>query len=155
MLEILLSISNLILIISILFYFFHKEVQQGSIFKEELSSLEQFYANINEGKDSLVNELSSSKDKLISQSLSAFLKHIEKLETSVLPKPINKKMVEDILAQTPPMVENEIEKTQEQVNQDNFMEVLANVPITADTKIAFEDEINEIENGVTPPELVN
>lgn len=157
MTEIVLVVSNLLMVVAILAYFYFREVRKGDIFKEEIKRTQEFFEEVTFSKDTSLNEVLENKDKLSSKNLSIFLNHIAGLERSVLPKPvINREAINDILLRTPPLVENEIEKTEGQVAQENFMDVFSRIPVDGNTKIAFEDELeNEIDKGGVPPEIID
>jgi len=131
MTEIFLALSNLIFAGAILFYFYKREMKHREDAEKNIILIQEFY-----------KQISLSKDKLAAESFKGYLKHIQALEKMVLPKPITKEMVNDILLQTPPMAENDIEKNAEDVNKENFMDVFSKIPIDNETKVAFENEID-------------
>jgi len=142
MVEIILTISNAVIVVAILVYFYLREIRNRQSVDEQLTKTQTFYEKISTSKDSLLKEINSSKDKLSNQNFTAFLKHIQQLEQMVLPKPITKQMVDDIMLRTPPLTENEIEKDAEEIDQDNFMEVLSKIPMDEFTNVSFENEID-------------
>lgn len=160
MTEIFLVLSNLLFGISILVYFYFKEVKNQDRDYEKFQKITQFLVDaVNTLKinsnDSMkvVTELSKSKDTLFQKAFAEFLKHNEKLEKLILPQPVTRRAVQDILDQTPPMVPNDIEKIPEELEQDSLNEVLSKIPINKNTKVKFEDDMElpeEIETELVP-----
>lgn len=151
--EMVLTISNLLMVIAVLFYFYFQEVKQKEEVRDQTYKSQQFFREMNNSKDLLYKEISLSKDKLTNENLIAFLKHIKNLEEMVLPKPITKGMVDDIMLRTPPLVENEIDKDVGKIDEENFMDVFSKIPLDGNTKVAFEGELNEIEENQVPEQI--
>ena len=156
MVEIFLVLSNLLFGFSILAYFYFKEVNNRKDDSERIEKLDFFYSqtitnitNLVEKQFLTLKEVSKSKDDLVQKTLLEYLKHNERLEKMILPQPVTKKAVQEILDQTPPMVPNDIDKIPEEIVQDELNEVLAKIPITKNTKIAFEGDMN----GDLPEEM--
>lgn len=155
MTEIFLVLSNLLFGISILTYFFLKELRNEQPDKDRLISFSL------ENMDSLtetaaayissLEKISKSKDDLFQKTLLEYLKHNERLERMILPQPVTRKAVQDILDQTPPLVPNDIEKIPEEIEQDNLNELLNKIPITKNTKVKFEDDMELPEEIETEP----
>lgn len=133
-----LAFANTAIIIAILIYFYFKDSRQ----REETGS------QIEKSQD-FIKEMLIGRDKVVTQNFKDFLTHIRKLEEMTLPKPVTKAMVNDIMLRTPPLIENEIEKDPETINQDNFMDVLGRIPIDRNTNVSFENEIES-----TPEEII-
>jgi len=142
MVEIVLVVTNFLIVLTVFVYFYLREVRHREDAQDQILQVSQFYRESSTAQENLFKEISLSKDKLVGQSFVAYLKHIQGLEKMVLPKPINKKMVEDIMLRTPPISENEIDKQDEEITEDNFMDVLSKIPITGATSVAFENEIS-------------
>ena len=144
MTEFLLVLSNLLFGISILTYFFFKELKSEQPDKERLADF--FGANAEDMRGmttefiQALEKISKSKDDLFQKTLLEYLKHNERLEKMILPQPVTRKAVQEILDQTPPLVPNDIEKVPEEIEQDNLNEVLAKIPITKNTKVKFEND---------------
>lgn len=154
MLDIFLVLSNLLFGISILAYFYFREVKNQNRdfekFKElnELMSLE--VEVLQEGyKESLkaIVDTSESKDNLTQKALLEYLKHNERLEKMILPQPVTKRAVQEILDQTPTLVPNEIDKMDKELEQDQLNDLLTRIPITKSTKVMFEGD-DGITNGL-------
>lgn len=150
MVEVFLVLSNLLFGISILVYFFIREIKNENREFEKFQKLnesmslevEVLQQGYQESLKTIV-ETTKSKDNLTQKALLEYLKHNERLEKMILPQPVTRKAVQDILDQTPPMVPNEIEKLDVELQQDELNEMLSKIPITKDTKLAFEgDEID-------------
>lgn len=129
---------------SFLLYFYFKEIRHKNDDNLRLGSLEKFYKEANETRDQLLKEITKSKDETFRKTFEDFLKHIQKLELMVLPKPVTRNMVNEVLTRSPMEVENDIEKSDIEINQDNFMDVLSKIPITDKTSVAFENEIESM-----------
>jgi len=84
--------------------------------------------------------ISEKKDKLIQETFDAYLKHIQTLEKMVNPK--QDRFTQHVLSPVIPISEipNEIEKTEEDIKEESFQEVLSKIPITHKTKVSFENE---------------
>lgn len=147
-----LVIANTVIVIAILIYFYFKDAKHTEETTYQITNSQDFIREINTSKDELLKEVTQSKDKLTNQNFKDFLTHIRKLEEMVLPKPVTKQMVNDIMYATPPLTENEIEKNSEDINQDNFMDVLSHIPIDNNTRVSFE---NEIDTGDVPEEILS
>lgn len=145
MAEFSLALSNLLFGVSILIYFYFREIKNRKDDSERVDKLDSFYSKTID----TIGFLSKSKDELFHKTLLEYLKHNEKLEKMILPQPVTRKAVQEILDQTPEMVPNDIDKMPEEAIQDELNEVLAKIPITKDTKIAFEDNMSE------PPEEID
>lgn len=148
MTEIFLVLSNLLFGISILAYFYFREVKNRKDDLEKIERLDMFYSQTLDSVSVTVDnwietleKISASKDKLFHQTLLEYLKHNEKLEKMILPQPVTRKAVQDILDQTPPMVPNDIEKIPEEIEQDTLNEMISKIPITKNTKVKFEDDL--------------
>jgi hypothetical protein len=145
MLELFAFISMLATMIGILTYFyFHEKEQQVYISKIQHNltnlpiELQKFYAEIS-SKDTSRNQ------KLINETFRQYLRHIEKLERMVLPKPVTEKDVQSVMNRIGTIAdnkeeiqwENEIEKAEKGVElpKDDWTGY-----INADTKVAFEGE---------------
>lgn len=139
MIEITLAITNLLLVVAVLTYFYLREIKQTERLEDQIFSTQGFFEEMNQTKDNLIRE-----------NFKNFLAHIKHLEEMVLPKPVTRSMVDDIMLRTPPLSENEIEKNPEEINQENFMDVFSKIPINANTKVVFENEIE----GKNPQEEI-
>lgn len=153
-----LIISNLLFGIAILAYFYFKEIKGEQSDKERLANF--FAANVRSIQELTIahlaslEKLSKSKDDLFQKTLVEYLKHNEKLEKMILPQPVTRRAVQEILNQTPPMVPNDIEKMPEEVDQDELNEVLAKIPINKNTKVAFEGDIpDELPEEIIPDSM--
>ena len=144
MVESVLAITNLLLVVAVLVYFYFREIKHQNSIDNQLEKTQKFYEQISLSKDALAESSSESEKKLLNQIFGSFLKHIKELEQMVLPKPITRNMVEDIMLRTPPLVENEIEKNPEDITEENFMDVFSRIPIDDNTKVSFENEIDQL-----------
>jgi len=140
MAEIFLAISNLLFGVAILTYFYLREIKHKIDTANQVNSLKTFYQEISISKDSLIKEISEKKDKLIQETFDAYLKHIQTLEKMVNPK--QDRFTQHVLSPVIPISEipNEIEKTEEDIKEESFQEVLSKIPITHKTKVSFENE---------------
>lgn len=133
MVEIILAATQVTAFIAFLVFFFFREKHQESIDSRK----QKFYV-----------DAMTQSNELISQNFSAYLKHIQNLEKMVLPKAVSQKEVEDILNRTPPIVENEIDKVEDDpfgfAKEDSF----AKVPINNETQVMFEEGEDMIETQV-------
>lgn len=143
-----LILSNLLFGISILLYFYFKEVHTKKDDNGRIDKLDDFYSRAMDKLQTIqlenirsLEEISCSKDELFKTTFMEYLKHNEKLEKMVLPQPVTKKAVQDILNQTGPMVPNEIEKDDAELEKEQLDDMLARIPITKDTKITFEEDM--------------
>ena len=151
MVESVLVITNFLMVGSILLYFYFREIRHKNDENLRNESLQQFYKDANNTRDQLLKDITKSKDETFKKTFEDFLKHIQKLELMVLPKPVTRNMVQEVLDRSPLEVENDIEKSDVEINQENFMDVLSKIPITDKTKVAFESEVNDIE---MPEEII-
>lgn len=129
MVEIALAITQITLVLAVLFYFYKREKFRETLNEETDSRKQQFYV-----------EAMKQSTALVTQNFSTYLKHIQNLEKMVLPKPITQKDVQDILDRTPPIVENDIDRDD---SDDPFgfakEESFARVPINNKTQVMFEE----------------
>lgn len=157
MVELFLVLSNLLFGISILGYFFFREVKKREDDSARIEKLDMFYSQSMDTISSMaetqlqtLDSISKSKDDLTQKTLMEYLKHNERLEKMILPSPVTAKAVREILDQTPPMVpqerENEIDKVDEELQQAQLDELLTKLPITPQTKVKFEED--GLENGL-------
>lgn len=139
--EIVLVVSNLLLVLSILTYFYFREMTKDPLEVSDKGRLADFFArNTEKYMDSLV-AITESKDDLFQKTLIEYLKHNERLEKMILPGPVTRKAVEEVLSNMPEMVPNDIEKSDKELDQDQLTDLLSKVPITRDTKIMFEGDV--------------
>jgi hypothetical protein len=151
--EFLLVLSNLLFGGVIIAYFYFREVKNKINDTETITKLDSFYQTaidkmqtIYTQQFSTLKDLAKSKDDLTQEALLEYLKHTERLEKMVLPKPVTRRAVEEILAQTPSLVPNDIEKTDQELDQDQLNDLLSRIPITKDTKVKIEGDLSE--NGL-------
>lgn len=155
MLDLLLVLSNLLFGLFILGYFYFREVKKREDDSARIEKLDMFYSQSMDTISSLVEvqlqtieSMSKSKDDLTQKTLLEYLKHNERLEKMILPSPVTARAVQDILDQTPPMVPNEIDKSNAEIEQDQLNELLTKVPITKTTKVAFDNAVGELEEEI-------
>lgn len=128
MVEIVLSLSLVLMVVSILTYFFIRERLHRTTDSQTITLLEQHFSKI-----------SQEKDILISTLMLEHLKHIANLEKMILPKPVTQKDVQSILDRTPLIVDNDIEKIEDngiEITEDN----LGSIPFSGSTKVIIEGE---------------
>lgn len=148
MTELFLVVSNFLFGASILLYFFFREINKDPQEHEDKEMLADFFSenvltlrlSSEKNMDTLVS-ISKSKDELFQKTLIEYLKHNERLEKMILPQPVTKRAVQDILDQVGPMVENDIEKSDEDLDKEQLEDLLGRLPITAQTKVAFEEDM--------------
>lgn len=148
MTEAFLVLSNLLFGIAILAYIYFKDVRNHNDDQTDKERMADFFSgNIDllretskENMDALI-DLSKSKDELFQKTFTEYLKHNEKLEKMILPQPVTRKAVEDILFQTGPMVPNEIDKNDAELEKEQLDEMISRIPINKDTKVLFEDDL--------------
>ncbi len=148
MTEAVLAISNLLFGASVLGYFYFREVRERSDTGEKLDgfysrALHHLVASFDQYNQTL-KEISESKDQLFQQTLTEYLKHNERLEKMVLPQPVTKKAVQEVLDQMP----NEIEKDDKELEKEQLEDLLTRIPITKDTKVQFEGDTGALDNGL-------
>lgn len=147
MTEIFLTLTNLAFGISILTYFYLKEIKQRNDARDDVRELHEFYKETIVSTNEYNKEREVSKDALLSETFTSYLKHIQSLEKLAIPKaplPITRDMVENFMTPMP----NDIEKTDTEDEQTDFSEMLRKVPITPETKVSFESEANPIEEEI-------
>lgn len=128
MVESVLAITILLIVISLLVYFYFREVKHMDQGEGLFSRIE----NIVNSRDNLLKDILEKKDLV-------HLKHIQVLEKQIQPKPVDKitdYVVSGAVSEKP----NDIEKTDEDLKEDAFNEALKNVPITKDTKVVIEGD---------------
>lgn len=128
MVEIVLAITQVIVILTITFYFYKREKFRDALTEEIDSRKQAFYV-----------EAMKQSTELVTQNFSTYLKHIQNLEKMVLPKPVTQKEIKDILDRTPPIVENDIEKVGDDPFGFNKEDSFARVPINNTTQVMFEE----------------
>lgn len=158
MTEIVLVLSNLLFGISILTYFYFREIKNQDRDFEKFRNLNNFLVEAvnnlkesSEGSLKTLTDITKSKDNLTQKALLEYLKHNERLEKMILPQPVTRKAVQEILDQTPPIVPNDIDKTDTELQSDELNELLTRIPINKNTKVKFEDDVDlpeEIDEGV-------
>lgn len=127
MIEIILAVTQAVIVLFLLVFFYKRE--HRSIEKDqETSRLVRDFA-VQQAKENIA---------VIKSISTEYLKHIQKLETINVPKPVTQKSVQEILDRTPPMAEpNSIDKS-----DDNGFEIteanLGSIPIGDKTKVVFE-----------------
>ena len=137
MIEISLILSNLVLISIIVAYFYFKEMRVNKI---EQSLYTQVTDKVLAGLQSTLTVLEKTttlKDNLLQKTQTDYLKHLEKMAEMAKPRPLH--MESPV---TPMPIENEIEQEEEEERQRELEDMISRIPITRDTKVAFED--NEI-----------
>ena len=141
--EIILAISNLLFGVSIIIYFYLREIKHREDTEKQNQSIQNFYKEISISKDTLLKDISDKKDKLMNETFSAYLKHIQNLEKQITPR--QDRFTQHILENQTPIetIPNEIEQTEEEEKEESFQEVFSKIPITPDTKVAFEGELKE------------
>lgn len=150
LLTFLLVISNLSFGVSILLYFYFKEMKNKDRAFDRFQEVIRIHEGLARENLKTLTEVSKSKDTLFQKTLIEYLKHNEKLEKMILPQPVTRKAVEEILSSGPLPVANEIEKTENELEQDNLNDILGKLPITRDTKVAFEDgQVDEAMDGLS------
>lgn len=161
MVEIFLIASNLLFAVSIIVYFFLKEFRQLAADDDRIDKLDLYYTeNLSQlqtfFKEQFVilKDLSKSKDDLFQKTLIEYLKHNERLEKMILPQPVTKKAVEEVLANLPEQIPNDIEKSDKELEQDELNDLLSRTPITATTKVAFEDDGSGLISGGLSEEIL-
>lgn len=145
MIEIVLSICLALGFVGLLaFLYFHEKAQMEYIKKIQTDltnlpiELQKFYATISE-RDT------ARTQKAMSESFKNYLKHIERLEKQVLPKPVTEKDVKAVMSRIGTVADesleekwdNEIEKAEKGVEMPNNEWTGY---ISGDTKVAFEDD---------------
>lgn len=130
MTEAILSITIAVLVFSLLFFVYKREMRSRDDGEKYVQLVKEF-----------ATEQITSTHQIIERTFADYLKHIQKLETINVPKPVTDKMVQEILNRTPAMSEvNEIEK-----EEDNGLQMmnkdLTDIPITRDTQVVFEGDI--------------
>lgn len=153
MIEIVLVLSNLLFGVSILAYFYFREIKNQDREFEKFKELTTGMGSSFVSSLRILIDITKSKDNLTQKALLEYLRHNEKLERMILPQPVTRKAVQEILDQTPPIVPNDIDKTDTELQTDELNELLTRIPITKNTKVKFEDDMisdlpEEIDNGV-------
>lgn len=139
MTEWVLVLSNLLFGVAILVYFYLREIRSKNDFRDDVHNLHEFYKETITSTNDYNKERETSKDLLIVETFTAYLKHIQSLEKAIVPKtptPITRDMVAEFMTDPIP---NDIEKTEIEEQQADFNEMLNKIPITPDTKVEFED----------------
>lgn len=128
MVEVTLAVSQTLILLALLFYFYKREVKKDILGQSALETFQKQF-----------DAMEERKDALLEANFSSYLKHIANLEKMVLPKPVTAKMVQDVIARGPEeVVENQIEETgtpEIDINEENFK----NIPINRDTRVIFEE----------------
>jgi hypothetical protein len=145
MIEIILSICLALGFIGLLVYlYFHTNAEREYVKKIQTDltnlpiELQKFYATIAE-KDQ------ARTQKVLGDTFTKYLKHIERLEKQVLPKPVTTKDVQSVINRMGPLADesqeiawdNEIEKAEKGVEMPNDEWTGY---ISGSTKVAFEDD---------------
>lgn len=138
--EIILAVSNCLLVIGILAYFYWKEVKNKEDGGKQTQIVYQFFKELNDSKDGVLKELSTSQSKVLETTSQAYLKHIASLEKIMAPKP--QVIRENNHMESP----NDIEKTEVEKDKEEFADIVSKLPIDQFTKVAFENDI--VEDGV-------
>lgn len=146
--EIILTISNLLFGISILTYFYFRELRHKEDAESNVKSIQTFYEKISISKDNLLKEISDKKDKLVHDTFASYLKHIQGLEKQMIqPKdPVMNYLNGSTYGanhSVPPIANpspNDIEKTEEEMESESFNDIFSKIPITKDTKVMVEGE---------------
>lgn len=148
LIEIVLVISNLLLVLAILSYFYLREIKSKTDDDQRISKIEEFYSQAMTDTNMVfteqlqtISDLSKSKDDLTQKTLMEYLKHNERLEKMILPQSVTRQAVQEVLSNMPEMVPNDIEKSDKELDQDQLQDLLARVPITKDTKVMFEGDV--------------
>lgn len=152
MIEGVLALSNLLLVISVLVYFTLKEDRDR---RERETNSDTAIINAGILLDKL-KDISQSKDMLTQKILVEYLKHNERLEKMVLPQPVTRKAVQEVLDHMPPTVPNDIEKDDTELEKEQMDELLNRMSITRDTKVAIEgDNGFDADPGVLDEEIIS
>lgn len=128
---IVLAITQLLTLVAILGFFLYREHRYRNDDQRNTQLLKDYFQELNKGKD-----------KVLGDSFGLYLKHIQKLETMVLPKPVTAKMVQEVIDRTPPIVvENEIDRIDRDVINDSPIGGVPfeSIPISRDTKVVFDE----------------
>lgn len=144
MTEAFLIVSNLLFGISILVYIYLKDIRNGSSDQEDKKRMADFFAS---NATTLIS-LTESKDQLFQKTFIEYLKHNERLEKMILPQPVTKRAVEEILMQSGPMIPNDIEKNDKDIEKEQLEDLLARIPITKDTNVMFEGGAMPLSQGL-------
>lgn len=124
MVEIILAITQAVVLIAFFTFFLLREKHQ-----EQIDSRKQkFYV-----------EAMDQTTELVTKNFSTYLKHIANLEKMVLPKQVTEADVRAVWDRTPPIVENDIEKEADDPFGFNQEESFAKVPINNETQVMFEE----------------
>lgn len=143
---------EVITIVFLLGFLVYKDIQ----YYKDRNKFEEAISVLPQKLETITSNLFKEREK----TFTLYLKHIQTLEKMAFPKPVTTKMVREVLNRTPELspnmepFENQIEKdpdkdtvldsngkpvdpNQIEVNDQNF----GDIPITSDTKVAFEDEL--------------
>lgn len=145
MLEIILSLSLITGFIALLVYIYLHEQQENEYIKKIQTDLTNLPIELNKFYATISEKDTARTQKLIGDSFTKYLNHIEKLERMVLPKPVTEKDVKAVMSRIGTVadesleikLDNEIEKAEKGVEmpRDEWTGY-----ITGETKVAFEDE---------------
>lgn len=138
MIEIVLSVSQAIIILALLI-FFYKRDSEDKVYRQKLEEkLTSLPEDLQTKIMDTVKEINLHVLETSSQNFASYLKHIKELEKLTLPRPITSADVEAVWNRGTKMAENEISQNQEdgsiELNEDNFK----NIPMTKDTNVMFE-----------------
>src|ERR1035437_9665297 len=146
--------TNLLLVGAIIAYFYLKENKKEDQSFAQFQKIADFMVNaLNTNKANAeialltLQEISKSKDDLTQKTLLEYLKHNERLEKLILPKPVTAKAVQEVLDHMPESVPNDIDKTDKELADEQLNDIMATIPITHDTKVAWEQGDGVISGG--------
>lgn len=128
MIEVVLALTQSAILIAFLVWFYFREKDKDKNAETIDSRKQKFYVDAME-----------QSTNLVTQNFSSYLKHIANLEKMVLPKPISDRDVKAVLDRTPPIVENDIERIEDDPFGYNKEESFARVPINNETQVMFEE----------------
>ena len=155
MIEIIAIICLVLVVFALMGFILYRDSQARSYQDKLEKILVDFPVELQRVSVQVVNDRNKDMDTLLGKTFTAYLKHIQVLEKSVLPKRVTTRMVQDVLDRaTPEVTENEIESEGEkkvvigpdgklvdpneiEINEDNF----GSIPINKKTKVAFEEDL--------------
>ncbi len=153
MIEIVLSLSLAFGFIGLLVYLYFHEKEEREYIKKIQTDLTNLPVELNKFYATISERDQARTQKVMGESFKEYLKHIERLEKMVLPKPVTAKDVQSVINRMGTMADesleiahdNEIEKAEKGVEMpsSDWTE-----HINGDTRVAFEEEIPTVVENV-------
>lgn len=141
MAESFLALTIFLIVVALLIYFYLREFKhagrQDIAMGLHVTSIDHQLDRIEkivQSRDNLLKDILDKKDHV-------HMRHIQALEKQLKPNPVM-----DFVAQETPKPEapNDIEKTESELEADEFNKAFANIPITADTKVVIEGDQSQL-----------